>query len=52
MNKIAELQNRMNAIDNMRRPTAEHRNERADKQRLLATLQRQFADINALLGNP
>ena len=52
LNKIAELQNRMNAIDNMRRPTAEHRNERADKQRLLATLQRQFADINALLGNP
>lgn len=51
-NKIAELQHRINEIENMSRPQRRHWDERADKQRLLDILQQQLNEINALLGTP
>ncbi|HHG90167.1 MAG TPA: hypothetical protein ENJ90_06790 [Devosia sp.] len=51
-NKIAELQYRINQIDSMKRPQQRHRDERADKQRLVNILQQQLDEINALLGTP
>jgi len=51
-NRIAALQTRIHRIQQMARPSAEHRAELADKQHLLETLQRQFDEISALLGTP
>jgi len=51
-NSIAELQTRIHRIQQMARPSNAHRVELADKQRLLGILQRQFDEINLLLGNP
>jgi hypothetical protein len=51
-NSVAELQSRVTRIGQMARPTSEHRAELADKQRLIAILQQQLNEINALLGIP
>jgi hypothetical protein len=51
-NTIAKLQNRIDKIDNFKRPRQEHFDEKNDKLQLIQILQDQLDQINTLLGAP
>jgi hypothetical protein len=46
---IGQLQFRVDEINRMSRPRAEHQGERADKQQLITILQTQLTDIESLM---
>jgi hypothetical protein len=50
--RISKLRDRINEIDNMKRPTRNHQAEKHNKENLQQILQGQLDQINALLGTP